>query len=136
MITAAVEELHRCLEELKPLFDPHWKELALDQDKVPLCPDYAEYLRREAAGQVLCVTLRERGGIVGYFVGFIAPALHYQTCLTLTMDIYWIHPDYRASDSLSRLEEVSECHEKRDQREHQRAATGAEPTGGALPALP
>lgn len=105
MITAAIEELHRCLEELKPLFDPHWKEIALDQDKVPLCPDYPEYLRREAAGQVLCVTLRERGAIVGYFVGFIAPALHYQTCLTLTMDIYWIAPEYRAEDSLSQLEE-------------------------------
>lgn len=105
MITAAIEELHRVLEELKPIFVPHWRELALDQEKVPLAPNYGEYLRREAAGEVLCVILRERGAIVGYFVGFIAPALHYQTCLTLTMDIYWIAPEYRASDSLEQLEE-------------------------------
>ena len=105
MITAAVERLHDCLEELKPLFDPHWKEIALDQERVPLAPNYPEYLKREAEGTVLCVVLRERGAIVGYFVGFVAPALHYQSCLTLTMDIYWIHPDYRAEDSLSQLEE-------------------------------
>lgn len=105
MITAAVERLHDCLEEMKPLFDPHWKEIALDQARVPLNPNYPEYLKREAEGTVLCVVLREAGRIVGYFVGFIAPALHYQACLTLTMDIYWVHPDYRAQDSLSQLEE-------------------------------
>lgn len=105
MITAAVEHLRDCLEELKPLFDPHWKEMALDQERVPLSPNYPEYLRREAEGTVLCVVLRERGAVVGYFVGFVAPGLHYQTTLTLTMDIYWIHPDYRASDSLEQLEE-------------------------------
>lgn len=105
MITAAIEELHRVLEELKPLFQPHWRETGLNQDKVALDPNYGEYLRREAAGEVLCVILREAGRIVGYFVGFICPGLHYQSCLTLTMDIYWIHPDYRATDSLSQLEE-------------------------------
>lgn len=105
MITAAVERLHDCLEELKPLFDPHWKEIALDQERVALNPHYPEYLKREAEGTVLCVVLREKGAIVGYFVGFVAPALHYQGCLTLTMDIYWIHPDYRAADSLEQLEE-------------------------------
>jgi hypothetical protein len=105
MITVAVEELHRCLEELKPLFDPHWRELAVNQDKVPLCPNYPLYLQREAAGEVLCVVARERGAVVAYFVGFIAPGMHYMTCLTLTMDIFWLHPDYRAQDSLSQLEE-------------------------------
>lgn len=105
MITSHVELLHHCLEELKPLFDPHWHELGLEQARMPLDPDYDEYLRREAAGQVLCVTLRELGRIVGYFVGFIAPGLHYKSTLTLTMDIFWIHPDQRATDSLSSLEE-------------------------------
>jgi hypothetical protein len=105
MITAHVEQLRDVLEELKPLFEPHYVELALNQDKVPLAPQYAEYLAREAAGQVLCVTLRERGGVVGYFVGFIAPALHYRTCLTLTMDIFWIAPDLRGADSLGVVDE-------------------------------
>ena len=41
---------------------------------------------------------------MGYFVGFIAPGLHYSTCLTLQMDIFWLHPDLRDGDSLSRVE--------------------------------
>lgn len=105
MITAHVERLVDCLDELKPLFGPHYEELALNQDKVPLDPQYEIYLAREAAGEVLCVTMREAGKVVAYFVGFIAPALHYRTCLTLTMDIFWLHTDRRAEDSLSSLEE-------------------------------
>lgn len=105
MITAHVEALHDILEELKPLFVPHYQELAVNQDQVPLDPQYEVYLAREAQGEVLAVTLREAGKVVGYFVGFVAPGLHYRTCLTLTMDIFWIHPEYRATDSLSSLEE-------------------------------
>lgn len=95
MITACVERLSDVLEELKPMFPEHFKELALNQDKVPLDPQYGVYLARENIGEVLFVALREAGEIVGYFVGFIAPGLHYQTCLTLTMDIFWVRPDKR-----------------------------------------
>jgi hypothetical protein len=105
MISAHIERLHDCLEELKPLFAPHWRELALNQDRVALDPQYELYLQREAAGEVLCATLRERGALIAYFVGFVAPGMHYRSCLTLTMDIFWVHPEQRASDSLSSVEE-------------------------------
>lgn len=108
-VTSHVERLVHCLEELKPLFEPHWAELALDQDKVPLDPQYDNYLTRDALGEVLCVTLRDEGRIVAYFVGFVAPGMHYRTCLTLTMDIFWLHPDYRAPDSLDRVEREMLC---------------------------
>jgi hypothetical protein len=104
MITAHIERLSDTMEELKPFFGPHWDELALDKDKVPLDPQYEEYLRRENLGGVLLSVLREAGQVVAYFVGFTAPGLHYQTCLTLTMDIFWVHPDYRDGDSLEALE--------------------------------
>lgn len=100
------ESLTATLDELKPLFDPHWRELALDQDKVPLDPQYDIYLARDALGEVLLVTARDNGKLIGYFIGFVAPGLHYKTCLTLTMDIFWIHPDYRGEDSLSKMEEL------------------------------
>lgn len=89
MITAQVESLTEHLEEMKPLFPAHWAALALDKDKVPLDPQYDIYLERDRLGEVLLVTLRDDGVLRGYFVGFIAPALHYKTCLTLTMDIFW-----------------------------------------------
>jgi len=104
MITAHIERLSDTLEELKPRFVPHYEELALDQDRVPLDPVYELYLQREAAGEVLLAVLRDKGRLVAYFVGFVAPGMHYRTCLTLTMDIFWLDPEYRNEDSLSKLE--------------------------------
>lgn len=95
MITAQVEPYMDCLPELMACYDQHWEELALNKDKVPLAPQYDVYEARDDAGQLLLVTLREAGRLVGYFIGFIAPGLHYKTCLTLTMDIFWTHPDVR-----------------------------------------
>lgn len=97
MITAQVESLTDHMEELKPLFPLHYEELALDKDKVPLDPQYGIYLARDAMGEVMFVSLREQGVLVGYFVGFIAPALHYQTCLTLTMDIFYVAEKWRGN---------------------------------------
>lgn len=98
ILTAQVETLKNGgLDEIKPLLNGHWEELALNKDKVPLDPQYDLYLKREELGEVLYVTLRSQGKLVGYFVGFIAPGLHYKTCLTLTMDIIYVHPDYRGT---------------------------------------
>lgn len=89
--------------DLLPLLPLHWAELALNQDKVPLDPQYDIYDAREAAGQTLVVTLRELGVLAGYFIGFVAPGLHYRTCLTLTMDIFWTHPDIRKGFAAVRM---------------------------------
>jgi len=104
MITVQVEKLVDCLEELKPLFQPHWRELALNQEQVPLDPKYEWYLQMDLTGRVLCVVARERGHIVGYFIGFIDTHHHYRSTLHLTEDIFWLHPDFRDKDSLTMLE--------------------------------
>lgn len=95
MLTAHVESLTDHLEEMKPFFPMHWEELALNQKQVPLDPQYDVYLERDARGEVILVSLRKSGEMVGYFVGFIAPGLHYKTCLTLTMDIFYVLPEHR-----------------------------------------
>lgn len=113
MITAQVEELTPQLDEMKVMFPAHWEELALNKDKVPLDPQYDIYLARDAAGQVLFVTLRQDGEMVGYFVGFVAPGLHYKTCLTLTMDIFWTRHDIRGGTAGLRLFRAVEKEAKR-----------------------
>ena len=95
MLTAQVETLTGVLPELKPLFPGHFEELALNKDKVPLDPHYELYFALEAQGQVMVVTLRENAAIMGYFIGFVRPGLHYQTCLTLIMDIFYVCPEHR-----------------------------------------
>lgn len=96
MLTAQVETLAGgTLDELKPLFPGHYAELSRHQGRHALNPRYDAYLAKEAAGEVLCVTLRADGAIVGYLVGFVGPGLHYPSCLTCTPDIFYVHPDHR-----------------------------------------
>lgn len=113
MITAQVESLTQGLEEIKPLLPIHYKELACNQDKVPLDPQYDEYLRKDARGEVTYVTLREDGKLVGYFVFFVTPGLHYRTCLTAVMDIFYVHPDHRGNGGGVTLLECAEQELKR-----------------------
>lgn len=95
MITAQIESFTTTLEELKPLLPLHYEELALNQEKVPLSPQYPIYLARDAAGEVVFVTLRDAGELIGYFIGFVSPGLHYSTCLTCIMDIFYLRQDKR-----------------------------------------
>jgi hypothetical protein len=95
LITAAVEPFMARVDELKKLLDAHYRELALNQDKVPLAPQWPVYDSHERAGRLVFVTLREAGEMIGYLICFVAPGLHYETCLTATMDILFVRPDRR-----------------------------------------
>lgn len=107
------ERLVEKLDDIKPLLPVHWEELALDQDKVPLDPQYDIYLAREARGELVYVTVRnEDDELVGYFIGFIAPGLHYKTCLTCNMDIFYILPEYRGKRAGEMLFQFVELHLK------------------------
>ncbi len=94
MITASVEPFSQHFDEFRQLTDDHWRKLALDQDRVPLDPRWEIYFAKEQEGELLFVVLRDRGRMVGYWLAFIAPGLHYQTCLTAQMDIWNVLPEY------------------------------------------
>ncbi len=113
MITFSVEPLTERLEELKPCFPRHWEELALNKDKVPLDPQYDIYLSRDALGEVMFIAGRSAGNLVAYFVGFVAPGLHYRTCLTLTEDIFWVAPEYRGRGAGVQLFKAVEAEARR-----------------------
>lgn len=97
MLTAQAEELTaETLAEAKPLLPFHYDELSEHKAAgIPLDPQYDLYLARAAAGQVLYVTLREAGTLVGYLVSFMAPGMHYKGCLTATGDIFFVYPTKR-----------------------------------------
>ncbi len=113
MITAQVENLTETLDELKPLFPLHWEELALNKDSVPLDPMYDVYEQRDERGEVCFVTLRDKGELIGYFVGFINPGLHYKTCLTCIMDIFYVVQDKRGQRGGIKLFQAVETELKR-----------------------
>lgn len=95
MISCHVESFEERLDELKVLLPDHYRELALNQDEVPLDPQYEIYIENEHKGGLLFVALRDAGEMVGYYIGFIAPGLHYKTCLTCITDIFYVRPDKR-----------------------------------------
>jgi hypothetical protein len=95
MLTANIEPFMRQVSEIKTLINDHYVELALNKDKVPLSPQWDVYAAREAGGELVYTTLRDGGELVGYIISFIAPGLHYETCLTAHMDILFVRPDRR-----------------------------------------
>lgn len=95
MITFHVESFKESLPEFEYLLPQHYEELALNKDKVPLMPRWDVYFQRDEMGELIFVAARECGQIIGYFIGFISPGLHYQTCLTCQMDIFYIQKEYR-----------------------------------------
>jgi len=91
------------IPELEPIIAEHYNELALNQDKVPLAPRWNIYDASEQANELLFVTCREHGKLVGYFIGFVTPGLHYSTCLTCNMDIFYISKEFRGGSLGIRL---------------------------------
>lgn len=83
MITFMVERFSDVYGELLPLLHAHYGEISLHKERgVELDPQVEAYRRRESDGSLLMVIGREGGEIVCYFVCFIAPGLHYRSCLT------------------------------------------------------
>jgi len=95
MITYQVELLKNCLEELKPLLVEHYGEIALNQDKIDFNPDYDRYLQLEELGVTHTVTVRDGGNIVGYYISFVSPHMHYQDHLYAMNDIMYVDPSCR-----------------------------------------
>ncbi len=103
MITCHIESGKKILPELMSLLPLHYEELALNKEEVKLSPQFDLYEQYEREGRLLVVTLRELGEIVGYYVGLVAPGLHYSTCLTCITDIFYIRKDKRNGSAGVRL---------------------------------
>jgi len=94
LLTASVESFIENVAELRSIIDDHYEKLALNKHVIPLAPQWEVYFAREEAGELLFIPLRDAGRMVGYWIAFIAPGLHYKTCLTATMDIWNVIPEY------------------------------------------
>jgi GNAT superfamily N-acetyltransferase len=112
-LSTQLEAFSAVIEEAKPLLDRHWEEIALNQDTVPLRPNWKRYAELEAAGALSVVTVRAQGRMVGYCCMIVCHGLHYMTCLEARMDIFWIAPEYRGRMGGVRLFKAVEAELKR-----------------------
>jgi len=95
MITYQEEELKDCVEEMKPLVKRHWEEISLYKDKIKLNPDYDKYLLLASLDMLHVFTARDNGDLIGYFVSFIQPHIHYKDNMFAVNDALFIAPEHR-----------------------------------------
>lgn len=101
--TFQVESFAQAWPDAQALLKLHWLEIARDQDTIELAPAVEQYQHLEAVGQLLIVTMRQAGELVGYHASFIRPHLHYAKTLMAFTDLFYIHPDHRKGRNAWRL---------------------------------
>ncbi|ABO54192.1 GCN5-like N-acetyltransferase [Burkholderia multivorans] len=132
MITFSIEQFSDVYNELLPLLAEHYNEISTHVDHgVPLDPLVEVYRARQADGSLMMVIGREEGKIVSYLVCFIAPGLHYRSCLTCSPDIFYVEPSRRGASIGVRMFRFVEKELKR--RGVQRWAVGSKVKHDASP---
>tara|TARA_R110000772_G_scaffold64511_2_gene144274 strand:- start:1682 stop:2146 length:465 start_codon:yes stop_codon:yes gene_type:complete len=96
--TYQIEKLADVLEEMKPILQKHWEEVALYKDQIALNPDYDKYQSLEEMGALRIATVRSGGKLIGYFISMINPHLHYQDHLYAINDILYLEESFRGAD--------------------------------------
>lgn len=95
-ITFHVEPWTAFKTEAADLFVKHWKEVALNQDAIPLDIDFATLDAFDAHGCLHLVVARDDDGtIAGYWLGVLRPHLHYRNSLTAYTDVFYIRQESR-----------------------------------------
>lgn len=84
------------IEEIKPLLEEHYEEIAKHKD-IPLAPDWSAYRKLEEIGMLKIFTCRKDDNLIGYGIYFVKPHLHYSTCLVAYQDILFISKGYRGA---------------------------------------
>ncbi len=81
--------------EMKKLVEDHWEEIALNKERIRLNPDWDGYVRLEESGILKCFTARDGQVLVGYFIVFCRPHIHYMDHVFAVNDVIYLRPDYR-----------------------------------------
>ena len=95
MIAYQQESLVTAKNDMLPLLEMHWKEIALNQDKIKLNPDWDAYADLEDAGVLRIFTARKDGVMIGYFVCFVKAHIHYKDNLFAYNDVLFLDADHR-----------------------------------------
>lgn len=108
MLIYQVESYNQVKDDIKDLLKLHYDEVALDQEHIPLDPDWERYETLYNRGGLFIVTARDAGKLVGYSVFFIVKHLHYNSTLVASNDVLYLRPEYRQGMAGIRLIKVSE----------------------------
>jgi GNAT superfamily N-acetyltransferase len=93
-ISYARESIRDLKDEVLPLLQAHWREIAFYPD-IPLNPRWDAYFHAEDSGSLRCYSVRDRGVLIGYAAFFLNPSLHYGGSLQAAQDVIYVDPMYR-----------------------------------------
>lgn len=102
-----LQPVNAVLEEMAPLAEKHWNEVAHYKD-IPLSPNVEQYLKLEELGLLRVYTARDGDRLVGYLVFFINYHMHYMSSLQANQDVFFVDPEYRGFGS----QFLMWCHEQ------------------------
>jgi GNAT superfamily N-acetyltransferase len=89
----AVEQFKAVIDEARPLLRRHWEEIAKNKELLKLNPDMEMYDR--IGENLLLITARNDGALVGYFVWFLIKHPHYRHVSVAEEDLHFLLPEYR-----------------------------------------
>jgi GNAT superfamily N-acetyltransferase len=89
--TFARESAADVIDEIKPLLEAHFQEIAHYPD-IPLKPDYDFFLKTPS---LRVFTVRHQCQLIGYCLFFVAPNPKYMTSLQAHQSILYVSPSHR-----------------------------------------
>jgi GNAT superfamily N-acetyltransferase len=90
------------IEELTPILEEHYLELAHYQD-IPLRPDLNSYWQAHNSGILRIYIVRRYGEAIGYNVVFMRRNMHYSTSPQAAQDILYVLKEHRGEGIGRRL---------------------------------
>ena len=113
MITYQEEQFNDVIDEIKPLLEEHYHEVAMYKDRIELNPNYDLYEIMNRTGNVHIFTARDseaNNALVGYCLTFMQQHPHYKDHVYAVNDIIYVAEPYRhtevAPEMISRLEKA------------------------------
>lgn len=94
MITYQEEDLNDFLEEAKQILAVYYKDL-VPEHELPFDPHYEQYLAAQDQGNLVCVTCRSDGSLVGFVLFFLTPYLYSRRHRIAIEDWYYLSEPYR-----------------------------------------
>ena len=128
----AVEPLAKAYAEAAELTKLHWHEVAPYKEVNQLNPDMKRYQMLEHAGQLVLVTARIEGHLVGYIMMLLYPHPHYCHVLNAMDDLHFLQKDYRNGFTFMRMIAFAEIEMKNRGVRIMALRTKAEQDHGAL----
>jgi GNAT superfamily N-acetyltransferase len=83
------------IEESRPLLKENWVTSGSFNPALPLDPDFKFYQRLDEAGNLLVLTLRDAGRLVGYVVFAIGFSRHHRGVKVGKGEALYVDPEYR-----------------------------------------